>query len=123
MFLTPADHLHADRLFELEHQTGADRFDDGRGATLLPLHRVIEITVLGRVDVGNSAAAGHVRHPVAQQFPPDRQHPRSARSTDELVRAQDTASLYANGSRPGPPYISMSTYGPAAAKSHKDNAP
>ena len=66
MLLTPADHLHADCLFELEHQTSADRFDDGRGAALLPLNRVIEITVFGRVDVGNGAAAGHVGNPVVQ---------------------------------------------------------
>ena len=40
VLLVRADDLDADRLLELEHQPGADRFDDRRGAALLALRRV-----------------------------------------------------------------------------------
>ena len=66
VLLVGADDLDADRLLELEHQAGPDRLDDRRGAALLAVDRVVEVAVLGRVDVGDRAAAGHVGHPVGQ---------------------------------------------------------
>ena len=63
--LAGPDRLDADGLLELEHQPGADRLDDGRGAALLAVGRVVEVAVLERVDVGDRAAAGHDGHPVA----------------------------------------------------------
>ena len=75
VLLVGADHVDADSLFELEHQPGPDRFDDGRCAALFPLRGVLEVAVLGRIDVGDGAAAGHVWHPIAQQLPTDHQNP------------------------------------------------
>ena len=63
--LAGPDRLDADRVLELEDQPGADRLDDRRGAALLAVCRVVEVEVLERVDVGDRAAAGHDRHPVA----------------------------------------------------------
>ena len=40
-----------------------------------------------------------------------------------LCGLRKTASLYASGSRSCPPYMSIPTYGAAAAKSQKDSAP
>ncbi len=82
------DDVGADRLLELEDQPGPDRLDDRRGAALLALHRVVEVAVLGRVDVGDGAAAEDRRDPVAEQLPPDHQHARGAGAADELVRAR-----------------------------------
>lgn len=45
--------------------------------------------MLGGVDVGHGAAAGHVGHPVHQELPPGDQDTRRARPADELVRAQE----------------------------------
>ena len=59
VLLVGADHLDADRLFELEYQAGPDRFDDGRCAALLTLGGVFQVAVRGRIDVGDGAAAGH----------------------------------------------------------------
>ena len=91
--LVRADHVDADRLLELEHQAGPDRLDDRRRAALLAVHRVVEVAVLGRVDVGDRAAARHVGHPVAQQLAADDQHAGRARPADELVRAEEDRVL------------------------------
>jgi hypothetical protein len=52
----------------------------------LPLHRVVEVAVLGRVDVGDGAAARDRRDPVGEQLAPDDQHAGGAGAADELVR-------------------------------------
>ena len=79
---------HAHGLLELEDQAGADRLDDGRRAALLAVRRVVEVAVLGRVDVHDRPAAGHDRHPVGHQLAAHDQHARRARAADELVRAR-----------------------------------
>ena len=67
-----ADRVGADRLLELEDQAGADRLDDRRGAALLAVGDVVEVAVVVVVDVGDGAAARHVRHPVGEQLAPRR---------------------------------------------------
>ena len=49
--------------------------------------------MLGRVHVGDSAAAGHVGHAVAHQVASNDQHARRARAADELVRAEENRVL------------------------------
>ena len=80
VLLVGPDHVDADGLLELEDQAGPDRFDDRRCAALLAMRGVVDVAVLGRVDVGDGAAAGHVGHPVAQQLPTDDQNAGGARA-------------------------------------------
>ena len=72
---------------------GPDRFDDGRRAALLAMDRVVDVAVLGGVDVGDRASTHHVGHAVAQQRAPNHQHARRARTADELVRADEHGVL------------------------------
>ena len=46
-----------DRLLELEHEARPDRLDDRGRAAFLAMLGVVEVDVLGRVDVGDGAAA------------------------------------------------------------------
>ena len=68
--LALADRLGADRLLEPEHEPGPDRLDDRRRAALLAVLDVGQVDVLGRVDVGDRAAAGHRRDAVVEQLAP-----------------------------------------------------
>ena len=67
LFALP-DGLHADPHLELEDETGADRLDDRRRAALLAVLDLGQVAVLEGIDVGDRAAAGHARHPVAEQL-------------------------------------------------------
>ena len=93
LLLVGLDRLDADGLLELEDQPGADRLDDGGRAALLAVGRVVEVAVLGRVDVHHRAAAGHDRHPVGHQLAAHDQHPGRAGTADELVRADEDRVL------------------------------
>ena len=72
--------VHADRVLELEHEPGADRLDDRGRAALLAVLDVGQVDVLERVDVGDRAAAGHARHPVAEQLAAGDEHAGRARA-------------------------------------------
>ena len=93
LLLVGLDRLHADGLLELEDEPGADRLDDRRGAALLAVGLVVEVAVLGRVDVHHRAAAGHDRHPVGHQLAAHDEHARGAGAADELVRADEDRVL------------------------------
>ncbi len=67
LFLSSPDLVDPDRGLELEHQAGADRLDDGRGAALLPVGDVDQVVVLFGVDVGDRAATGNHGDPVGEQ--------------------------------------------------------
>src|SRR5450631_4937019 len=56
VLLVRSNDVHAHRLFQPEDQPGADRLHDGRSATLLAQCRVVEVTVLARVDVSHRPA-------------------------------------------------------------------
>lgn len=52
------DVVFADGGFELEDESGADGFDDGGRAAFFAVDGVVEVAVVGFVDVGDGAAAG-----------------------------------------------------------------
>ena len=129
---------HADGLLEPEDEAGPDRLDDRRRAALLAVLDVVEVDVLGRVDVGDGAAAGHRGDAVAEEVAAGDQDAGRAGSADELVGRDEDGVLRVEGgvvggggSRPVPPSacgagggaISISTYGAAAAKSQNESAP
>ena len=89
VLLVRADHVHAHGLLEVEHQAGPDGLHDRRGAALLPVGGVVDVVVVGRVDVVDRAAARHGRYPVAQQVAADHQDARRTRPAHELVRRQE----------------------------------
>jgi hypothetical protein len=60
--LEGADRVGADGLLELEHEPGADRLDDGRGARPLRGARGRRVHVLAAAHVGDGAAAGDGGH-------------------------------------------------------------
>ena len=91
------DDVDADVALEVEDQTGADRLDDRRGAAFFAVHRVGEIDVLGRVDVGHRATADDDGHRVGEQIAPDRENPWSAGTADELVRREYDGVLVREG--------------------------
>ena len=93
VLLVRADHLDADRLLELEDETGADRLHDRGSARLLTVLRIVEVAVLGRVDVRDGAAADDVGHAVGEQLAPHDEHAGRARAADELVRAEEDRVL------------------------------
>ena len=49
--------------------------------------------MLGRIHVGDRAAAGDVGHPVVQQVASNNEHARCARTADELMRAEENRVL------------------------------
>src|SRR4029450_8124580 len=53
-------HVDADRVLELEHETRADRLDDGGRSGLLSVLRVLEVAMLARVHVRDDASTDHV---------------------------------------------------------------
>ena len=87
------DHVDADRLLELEHETRADRLDDRRSSALLAHDGVVEVTVIGRPDIGHGAATHDVGHAIREQLAPHREHTGSAGAADELVRADEHGVL------------------------------
>ncbi len=86
--LAGPDQVGADGGLELEDQPGPDGLDDGGRPALLALLRVGQVAVLGRVDVGDGASAGHDGDPVGEQFAAADQHAGSPGPADELVRRQ-----------------------------------
>ena len=54
---------------------------------------VVEVAVVVGVDVGDRAAAGHVRHPVGEQLAPRDEHAGRRRAADELVRREEDRVL------------------------------
>jgi hypothetical protein len=88
-----ADHLDADGLFELEHESGSDRLDDGRSPAFLPMFHAVVVAVLERVDVHDRPATRYGRHPVAAEFAPHDEDAGGPRSTDELVRRDEDRVL------------------------------
>src|SRR5450759_240559 len=93
--------VHGHRLLQLEHQPCTDRLDDGRGAALFALGRVVEVAVLTGVDVGNGAAAGDVGNPVAHQLTPHDQDTRGAGTADQLVETEEDGVLVGQRVAPG----------------------
>ena len=75
------------------------------------------------VDVGDGAAADDGGHAVREQLAPDGEHARRAGAADELVRRQHDGVLVGERVLAGGATMSMSTYGPAAAKSQTASAP
>jgi hypothetical protein len=86
--LAVTDGRDADGMLELEDQPGANRLDDRGSAALLPVRHVVQVVLAAGVDVGDGAAAGHGRYPVADQRPAHHQHTRGAGAAGELVRRQ-----------------------------------
>ena len=136
VLLALADRLDADGLLELEDEPGADRLDDRRRAALLAVLDVVEVDVLGRVDVGDGAAAGDRRDAVAEEVAAGDEDARRAGPADELVGRDEDRRPWCRGPRrpgrrrDGEPSgagrrgaISISTYGAAAAKSQNESAP
>ena len=122
--LVRPDGVGADGLLELEHQARADRLDDGRGAALLAVGRVVEVAVLDGVDVRDRAAAGHDRHPVGQQLAPDDQDAGRAGPADELVRETGRSRPCRRpGSTPSGGTSRCRRTARDAAKSQNDSAP
>ena len=88
------DPVDPDGLFQLEHETRPDRLDDRRRAALLALLDVIEIAVLGGVDVHDGPSAGNGRHLIVEELFAGDQDARSPRSSDELVgRDEDRVEI------------------------------
>ena len=114
-FLAGLDDVGADGLLEREHQPGADRLDDGRGAAFFPRDRVIEVAVADRVDERDGPAAGHGGHLVADQVAAHDQDAGGLRAADELVRGQEDGVLVVTGARALILPARIGTYGPAAA--------
>ncbi len=81
--------VDADFLLEREHETRADRLDDRRRAALFADYRVGMVAVAARADAQDRPAAGHRRHPVAQQRALGHQYAGGARAADELVRGEE----------------------------------
>ena len=112
--LAGLDDVGSDGLLEREHQPGADRLDDGRGAAFLPRDRVVEVTVADRVDEGDGAAAGHGGHPVAHQVAAHDQDAGVCGPPMNLCGDRKMASLWSPA--PGADSLArIGTYGPAAA--------
>ena len=91
--LARADRLRAHGLLQREHEPGADRLHDGRRAAFLALLDVGEIAVLGRVDVGDRAAAGHRGDAIVEKLAARHEHARRSRPADELVRRDEDRVL------------------------------
>jgi len=91
--LQRCDQVEADRLLEGEGQAGPDRAHDVRGAALLAMFDVVQIGAAPGMDVAHRASARDGRHWVAQHVAAHREHPRTARAADELVRAEDHGVL------------------------------
>ena len=116
--LAPADLLDADRLFQGEHEPGADRLHDrGRPALLADLG----IGVVGlrrRADEQDRPAARHRRHRGSQQPPLGDEHAGRPGAAGELVGREEHRVLVREAPVAGgraTAFISIGRYGPAAA--------
>ena len=85
------------RLFEWKDHASANRLDDGRRPGLFAVHRVVEVDVLLRVDVGHRSATDDGWHAVGQQLLADRQDAGGSWAADELVRREDDRVLVGEG--------------------------
>ena len=97
VLLMRPDDLGADRLFQLEHQTRADRLDDRRRAAFLAVHGIGDVVVLLGVDVGDGATADDVGDGVGQQLATHDEHAGRAGTPDELVRGQEHGVVVGKG--------------------------
>src|SRR5690606_7793587 len=87
------DRLDADGLLELEDQPRADRLHDRWGAALLAVRGIVEVAVLGRVDVHDGPAARYDGHAVGEQLTPYDEDAGGPGAADELVGREEDRVL------------------------------
>ena len=67
VFVGP-NYVNANRFFELKYKPGANGFDNCWSAALFAVLHMLEVHVLGLVDVGDRATTDTLGHRIAQEF-------------------------------------------------------
>ena len=101
-FLACLNQAGADGLLQREHQAGANGFDDRGGSAFFACHRVLRVTVAGRIGGGHGAAARLGRHPVGEEVPAHDKDAGRLRPAHELVRGKEHRVLVVAAAWPGP---------------------